>query len=75
VVEIGYSVLPEWPRCLCATEIVNALGSRASSFEKTKGIIAHTSPENEASKRVLISNAFREIGVSDGNLRFEYAGL
>jgi ribosomal-protein-alanine N-acetyltransferase len=75
VVEIGYSVLPEWQRLGYATEIVNALVSNASSFENTKSIISHTSPENEASKRVLISNGFKEVGVTDGNIRFEYAGL
>lgn len=75
VVEIGYSVLPEWQRRGYATEIVNALVSHAYSFENTKSIIAHTSPENEASKKVLISNGFREVGVSEGNIRFEHAGL
>ncbi|MGO2513894.1 GNAT family N-acetyltransferase [Marinomonas polaris] len=72
MVEIGYSVLPEWQHRGYATEIVNALISHASSFSTTKSIIAHTAPENEASKRVLISNGFREVGVNDGNLRFEY---
>jgi ribosomal-protein-alanine N-acetyltransferase len=72
VVEIGYSVLPEWQRRGYATEIVNALVSHASTFEKTNSIIAHTSPENEVSKRVLISSGFRETGVNEGNLRFEH---
>jgi ribosomal-protein-alanine N-acetyltransferase len=74
VVEIGYSVLPEWQRCGYATEIVNALVSHASSFENTNSIIAHTSPKNKASKKVLITNGFREVGVSDGNIRFEHTG-
>jgi len=72
MVEIGYSVLPEWQRRGYATEIVNALVSHASLFEKTKSIVAHTTPENEASKRVLISSGFKETGVNDGNLRFEH---
>jgi RimJ/RimL family protein N-acetyltransferase len=74
VVEIGYSVLPEWQRRGYATEMVNVLVAHASLFEKTNSIIAHTSPENEASKRVLISNGFRETGVNGANLRFEYIG-
>ncbi len=72
MVEIGYSVLPEWQRRGYATEIVNTLVSHAYSFEKTKNIIAHTSAENEASKRVLISNGFSETGVNEGHLRFEH---
>ncbi|WP_220493326.1 MULTISPECIES: GNAT family N-acetyltransferase [unclassified Pseudoalteromonas] len=72
IVEIGYSVLPEWQRRGYATEIVNTLVSHAYSFEKTNSIIAHTSPENDASKKVLISSGFREVGVNDGNLRFEH---
>ncbi len=71
VVEIGYSVLPEWQRRGYATEIVNALVSHAYSFKKTNRIIAHTSPGNEASKRVLISSGFSEVGVHEDNLRFE----
>ncbi|GCF88526.1 MULTISPECIES: GNAT family N-acetyltransferase [Gammaproteobacteria] len=71
-VEIGYSVLPEWQRLGFAKEIVIALVSHALSFKNTKSIIAHTSPENEASKRVLISSGFRETGVSEDNLRFEH---
>ena len=72
VVEIGYSVLPEWQRRGYATEIVNSLVSHAFFFEKTKSIIAHTLPENEASIRVLISTGFKEVGIDEGNLRFEH---
>lgn len=72
VVEIGYSVLPQWQRRGFATEIVNALVTHAYLFEKTQCIIAHTSSENEASKRVLISSGFKETGVDDGKLRFEH---
>ncbi|WP_317133931.1 GNAT family N-acetyltransferase [Marinomonas maritima] len=72
VVEIGYSVLPEWQRQGYATEIVKALVLHASSFDQTNSIVAHTAPDNEASKKVLISNGFREVGVDDGNLRFEH---
>ncbi|MCJ8294646.1 MAG: GNAT family N-acetyltransferase [Colwellia sp.] len=53
--------------------MVNSLVSNAYSFEKTKSIIAHTSQENEASKRVLISSGFSEVGVNEDNLRFEHA--
>ncbi|WP_324731392.1 GNAT family N-acetyltransferase [Pseudomonas paeninsulae] len=72
VVEIGYSVLPEWQRRGFAKEIVSALVAHALSFEKTNSIIARTSPVNEASKRVLISSGFRETGINESNLCFEY---
>jgi [ribosomal protein S5]-alanine N-acetyltransferase len=73
VVEIGYSVLPEWQRRGYATEIVKTLVAHAVSFEKTTRVIAHTAPENEASKKVLLSNGFTEVGMDEGNLRYEYA--
>jgi ribosomal-protein-alanine N-acetyltransferase len=72
VVEIGYSVLPEWQRRGYATEIVNSLVSHDFFYEKTKNIVAHTLPENEASIRVLISTGFKEVGINKGNLRFEH---
>ncbi len=72
IVEIGYSVLPEWQRRGFAKEIVKALVSHALSFAETNSIIAHISPENEASKRVLISNGFKEAGINENRLRFEH---
>ncbi|MBA6337537.1 GNAT family N-acetyltransferase [Colwellia sp. BRX10-1] len=72
IVEIGYSVLPSWQCRGYATEIVNLLISHACSFEETNSIIAHTAPENKASKKVLISNGFREVAMNDGLLSFEY---
>jgi len=73
LVEVGYSVLPEWQGRGYATEMVNLLVSHAFTFEKTSKIIAHTSSENEASNRVLISSGFKQIGVDEGKLRFELA--
>jgi RimJ/RimL family protein N-acetyltransferase len=71
VVEIGYSVLPQWQRLGYATEIVKMLVSHAFSFAKTKCIIAHSGPQNEASQKVLIATGFKEVGIDEGNLRFE----
>jgi RimJ/RimL family protein N-acetyltransferase len=56
-----------------ATELVHLLVFHAFTFERTHKIIAHASSENEASGRVLISSGFRQIGVSEGDLRFELA--
>ena len=75
LIEIGYSVLPEWQRRGYATEIVNALVAHASSFAATKHIIAHTIAENEASKRVLIASGFSETCMSEDKLRFEHNSI
>jgi RimJ/RimL family protein N-acetyltransferase len=80
IVEIGYSVLPEWQRRGYATEMVNMLVAHASSFDNISKIIAHTSAENIASVNVLTSCGFKTVGAfeaksedkSEGNLRFEY---
>jgi ribosomal-protein-alanine N-acetyltransferase len=72
VVEIGYSVLPEFQRLGYATEIVKTLVVHAASFTKTKSIIAHTSAKNAGSKKVLLAVGFNEVGISEDNLRFEY---
>lgn len=72
IVEIGYSVLPSWQCRGYATEIVNIFISRACSFEETNSIIAHKGLENIASKKVVISNGFREVAMNDGMLSFEY---
>jgi ribosomal-protein-alanine N-acetyltransferase len=73
IVEIGYSVLPEWQQLGYAKEIVRALVAHASTFEKINNTIAHTSPENEASKRVLMACGFTEVGMNEDKLRFEHA--
>jgi len=72
VVEIGYSILPEWQGRGYATDIVRVLVSHAASCAETKSIMAHTSAENEASKKVLLAVGFKQVGIHEGNLRFEY---
>jgi [ribosomal protein S5]-alanine N-acetyltransferase len=71
IVEVGYSVLPEWQRRGYATEMVHLLVSHAFTFATTRKIIAHTAAENEASIKVLISNGFSHTGVHEHKLRFE----
>lgn len=71
IVEIGYSILPEWQRRGYATELVKMLVTHALSFGNIKKIIAHTAPENVASIKVLLSSGFVSVGSDDGNLRFE----
>lgn len=71
LVEVGYSVLPEWQGRGYATEMVNLLVSHAFTFAKTSKIIAHTSFENEPSRKVLVSVGFKQSGADERNLRFE----
>ena len=73
MVEIGYSVLPEWRRMGYATEIVRALVDHASSLAHVTRIIAHTAESNTASIVVLNRCGFKAAGTGQaaGTLRFE----
>jgi len=74
IVEIGYSILPQWQRCGYASEMVNCLVKHANTFKKVIKVIAHTHPENEASVGVLSSCGFSRVGIDKetNNLRFEF---
>jgi len=73
VVEIGYSVLPEWQRMGYATEIVHALLERAFHHEQITKVIAHTSESNPGSIGVLLRSGFVAAGQQQevDSLRFE----
>lgn len=73
VVEIGYSVLPEWRRMGYASEMVQALLERAFSNAQVTKVIAHTTESNAASIGVLSHCGFLATGVGKeaGTLRFE----
>lgn len=73
VVEIGYSVLPEWRRMGYASEIVQALLERAFSHAQVRKVIAHTTESNPASIGVLSHCGFLATGVGQeaDTLRFE----
>lgn len=71
VVEIGYSILPEWQRRGYATEMVNMLVAHASSFDSVNKIIAHTAAGNVASINVLTTSGFERAETNEGNVRFE----
>jgi RimJ/RimL family protein N-acetyltransferase len=70
-VEIGYAIGRPWRRLGLASELVGALLDRASSCGVER-VVAHTRPDNAASKAVLAGNGFLEV-VSDqsDHLRFE----
>ena len=74
-VEIGYSVLPEWQRQGYASEIVRILLAHAFTFPMVSRVIAHTSADNAASIKVLLSAGFLIAGAGEdpGKLRYESA--
>ena len=73
LVEVGYSVLPEWQRQGYATEIVGLLARHAFTFAEVNRIIAHTTAENPASIGVLVRCGFVAAGpgADPSTLRFE----
>ncbi len=73
VVEIGYSVLPEWQRRGYASQIVDALVRRAFAQAGVRRVIAHTTPSNVGSVAVLLRCGFRQVGTGNepGSVRFE----
>ena len=73
VVEIGYSVLPEWRRMGYASEIVQALLERAFCHAQVTTVIAHTTESNPASIGVLLRCGFLAADARHeaGTLRFE----
>jgi ribosomal-protein-alanine N-acetyltransferase len=70
-VEIGYAIGRPWRRQGLARELVGALLARASSCGVER-VVAHTRPDNAASKAVLAGHGFLEV-VSEqpDHLRFE----
>jgi RimJ/RimL family protein N-acetyltransferase len=73
VVEIGYSVLPEWQHRGYASEMVRMLVEHAFSLPRVERVIAHTTEANPASMAVLLRNGFQVAGPGReiGSLRFE----
>jgi len=53
IVEIGFSVMPSWQGLGYATELVAVLVENAFSDLRIQKVIAHTTSENHASRRVL----------------------
>jgi RimJ/RimL family protein N-acetyltransferase len=62
VVELGYSVVPGYEGHGLATEIISALVRHAFSDDRVKRIIAHTTPANVGSVRVLEKTGFAYVG-------------
>ncbi|NJD19183.1 MAG: GNAT family N-acetyltransferase [Gemmatimonadetes bacterium] len=74
VVEIGYSVCPEWRGRGYATECVQALMAHALQQEHVTRILAHAFEANPASVKVLERCGFARVGpgAEPGVFRFTY---
>ena len=72
VVEIGYSVHPNWQSQGFATELVGELVRYAFEDVRVRRIIAHTTRQNPASCKVLEHLGFRESNVLPDPLTIEF---
>ena len=72
--EIGYSIAADWRGQGLATELVAGLVQQAAATGTVRRLVAHTRPDNPASRQVLLRNGFEAVGpAEDGRLRFERA--
>ncbi len=73
VVEIGYSVVLAFRDLGLATELVDGLARRALSAPGVVRLVAHTTPENPESVKVLAKCGFVPVGPGreSGNVRYE----
>lgn len=76
VVEIGYSLTPEWRGRGYATELAAALAARAAAHPGVRCVVAHTGDANPASIAVLTRAGFvREgPGAEPDSVRFVFHG-
>jgi RimJ/RimL family protein N-acetyltransferase len=76
IVEIGYSMTPEWRGHGYAGELATALVARAMALPGVRSVVAHTSDANPASIAVLTRAGFvREgPGAEPGSVRFVHGG-
>lgn len=74
VVELGYSVCPEWRGRGFATELAGALAAHAARQPGVTRVVAHTDYGNPASVRVLVRSGFAPdgAGAEPGMVRFAY---
>ena len=75
MVEIGYGLRDGYCRKGYMTETVKLVSEWALSQERVSRVEAETTPENEASKKVLMNAGFRETGeYGEEGPRYVYVG-
>ncbi len=72
VVEVGYSIMPAFEGRGYATELLRSLVDHAFSTKKVKRVVAHTTPMNAGSIRVLEKAGFRLAGPGNDPGTVEY---
>jgi RimJ/RimL family protein N-acetyltransferase len=74
LVELGYSVCPEWRQRGYATELARTLTAHAMRQPVVTRVIAHTTAANPASVRVLARSGFSLVEnlIDPNRLRFEH---
>jgi len=72
-VEIGFSVVPRWQNRGYATEMAAFLVVRAFADSRVQRVIAHTTSQNAASRRVLEKASFKlsSVDSESGSICFE----
>ncbi|MGD9947308.1 MAG: GNAT family N-acetyltransferase [Desulfobulbus sp.] len=72
-VEIGFSIVNKWQSAGYATEMARALVINALADSRVQKIIAHTTPQNLASCKVLEKVGFKVVDTDEklGRIRFE----
>ncbi len=74
LVEVGYSIAADWRGQGLGTELVAGLVQQAAATGMVRRLVAHATPENLISQRVLLANSFASSGTDvGGRLRFERA--
>jgi [ribosomal protein S5]-alanine N-acetyltransferase len=73
IVEMGYSVVPEWRGHGYAAEAVSALVRHALNHQSVRRVVAHAADANTASHAVLTRCGFTRVGPGKdpGYVRFE----
>lgn len=64
-VEIGFSIMPAWRNSGYATELTGMLIKNAFNDIRVRKVIAHTTSENPASRKVLEKSGFTCMGMDE----------
>jgi RimJ/RimL family protein N-acetyltransferase len=75
LVEIGFSIMPSWQNLGYATDLAKMLVKNAFTDSRVQRVIAHTTPMNPASCKVLEKCGFNCVCRDEGNGTSLYARM